>query len=1759
MKFKSKIYDLLYIYLKTMESNKLGSCLTFFLNLFSIFVYFTQMLSYLFKMNIPYISDDSFKYIEKMFFYFNFSNLVLYLDNFYIYMITYFMSLVGIAVLISYIFIIYLVNKYFLIKTSKIITFCNLIYCNYYELYVWIFMLPSIDILLFPLSCDNLDNSVVFCNRNMNYLLFVSIISIILIVCIGLLYVVMCRSYEFMDLKNFKLNFNVNQVLCLFLRISLASFYPFMNSSKEYIYHLILHGIGIISIFDYIYCFPIRNQKLNKFYISILLSFEAILIGLSSWKYFNLLGNGSLFFVITVLVLLCIKKGVSVSIYRNFSILLGYFNEKRTMDYNLEELIILFNSHKISLNSHFMMLGILKNHAKNCKNKKCKFTIKKMCKFEIMGVEEQEIYINSFIFQTFVELIDKQKKENYCEQLIIKFMSYLTHSNLSPEKAFFEVQKLPSIFKNFSFYGRLIYVLLNKKLQIKIEEIDRERQLTRTKLDQNGNLEIKEFFKITKQKDTLESGMKHLLKAKIALWEKYQNGFQSYEEAIKVLNAFSLKAITYKRKLEGYFKNARDNVIIYKFSSIYHCVIVNRIIDATKEEDEIENIKKRYIRADNDEITPIIFYQDNFTTCEASFLNTQGEILESSKNVKFANFFNYNVEETKLMKNIESLMPEMISKNHHRFVRWSLNRPRKDLLTRSSKFMSYALDKNQCIFPIKIFLSHSFNYENDFIMHAAMIKLDLKGVPCLIFDSKGQILGVTKELLGKFKEEIKEITVEGILQLNVYNLLPKLKEHIKTNKIFEEDTFLEYRNLTGKWWLFQNMLEVIELIKHRKSQLELLSLYKKEAQSQSNNNSRTIISSKSVISSASRLTRNMKDIMNDANNKISNYLNKWQQNSNNSSFNTNINSLQKIFLDDAFSNEDIINMLTEKSPQNKRRVIYDLSIHQSKFGNKKDDVIKYGTLALKYISEDLLLEEDKSQIINDGVPESKISNSVQQSLKMPGENIVEFKVEFERVAYSKSELDKSPNLSQCIEENFEKKITEVESKNVAFQRIEIKKSISLQKNEEDFKKMLEAPTMAMENQMTKIFTEELKKDKLSFDSSSRSKEKERIKLEGLKGKTTDLGPLQNKDNNSLNASSRGTSKKSYAIINMVEVIQFKYPKSIRNIGLLFLFQLIFIFVYCISLFVLSRDYINNYYLPLQAAAIDQSKTNSDFAFYVAFFNEYEYYYRGIKPMTDFQLYAFNKLLAIVEVEAFQLLDSEIQKPDQFQYQPYLKQLTVTYVDFETYIPETILFNDMSDLFLLLGQWNYDRELQVPLTVLQCMARNMVYYLPAAANVRTQIQDEFLSSNNIIGTQIVTIFAVLMSIIAFEKLIEYAVYVKYMDKITKLVNIFLRISQRESTNEFYLSKQILDFLNDSNKSYQNEYFPDICVNKKNFNELLEGDNNLNKLNKEKKNAKKGKKKHDSGKKFSLYNLRTLSKMKMLGFLIISVSLMFGYLISNYIFWTSTNTSISQLISINNMFNNLYIYSTTVMVYNNLMIREIAERDPLWEASGDSMQNHVNRLNYFYTTKISRLNSLKQFTMDLPNYAIPAQSVINDPNYDQLLYGSACEALYSTQQLDLEMYTFCQTNFSGAFTKGILNFMDEYIQELTNQNDITFIPTTQAEIDAQLVQLEIYYNDITTGTLPISVYVITRGLILFYEYISTYYENVLNQQLSNMNIMLWTTCSLCIVIMSVFCYLMLRYLRTIYFRTAFILGLIPHDKLVNDEQTIYLIKQYWKENN
>ena len=100
---------------------------------------------------------------------------------------------------------------------------------------------------------------------------------------------------------------------------------------------------------------------------------------------------------------------------------------------------------------------------------------------------------------------------------------------------------------------------------------------------------------------------------------------------------------------------------------------------------------------------------------------------------------------------------------------------------------------------------------------------------------------------------------------------------------------------------------------------------------------------------------------------------------------------------------------------------------------------------------------------------------------MPGENIVEFNVEFDREANWKSEmdLDRSPQISQNVPEDFDRKVMDT---NVKMSTDELKKDSTIKietiqnpKNENENRKTLGSQGVSMDKQG--FYVEELKKEK----------------------------------------------------------------------------------------------------------------------------------------------------------------------------------------------------------------------------------------------------------------------------------------------------------------------------------------------------------------------------------------------------------------------------------------------------------------------------------------------------------------------------------------------------------------------------------------------------------------------------------------------------------------------------------------------------------
>ena len=107
-------------------------------------------------------------------------------------------------------------------------------------------------------------------------------------------------------------------------------------------------------------------------------------------------------------MVLCFKLGWTFSYSKKFNIFLSNFSYKGFVDYALEEMFYLFNNFQGSTSNFFLMLGVLKFHAKVCSNPLCKLKSKTMKKFhELPLIKKTNIIINLFMKSLIMNLKNK--------------------------------------------------------------------------------------------------------------------------------------------------------------------------------------------------------------------------------------------------------------------------------------------------------------------------------------------------------------------------------------------------------------------------------------------------------------------------------------------------------------------------------------------------------------------------------------------------------------------------------------------------------------------------------------------------------------------------------------------------------------------------------------------------------------------------------------------------------------------------------------------------------------------------------------------------------------------------------------------------------------------------------------------------------------------------------------------------------------------------------------------------------------------------------------------------------------------------------------------------------------------------------------------------------------------------------------------------------------------------------------------------------
>jgi len=251
--------------------------------------------------------------------------------------------------------------------------------------------------------------------------------------------------------------------------------------------------------------------------------------------------------------------------------------------------------------------------------------------------------------------------------------------------------------------------------------------------------------------------------------------------------------------------------------------------------------------------------------------------------------------------------------------------------------------------------------------------------------------------------------------------------------------------------------------------------------------------------------------------------------------------------------------------------------------------------------------------------------------------------------------------------------------------------------------------------------------------------------------------------------------------------------------------------------------------------------------------------------------------------------------------------------------------------------------------------------------------------------------------------------------------------------------------------------------------------------------------------------------------------------------------------------------TISNINNLLLRELIKRDPEYEASGAEYQIHANRLSELSDLLDARTTSLESYIEELPSYILVVEEELNDPLFTEIIVGNLCQVLQIKGIIDDDEYNFCITCFNGAMNKGILGALNQYLNEMKSIRDLSNITNlnTDEENLQRIANIKNFITSETYSEIVMGAVFNNNALLLFYDFFSQFYLNQIYKSIGQLTVFVWIMCTICMVGMTIVLWILWAFLKKMYDLAIGSLELIPLEKLSFDEQTIFLIKNFYKD--
>lgn len=646
-----------------------------------------------------------------------------------------------------------------------------------------------------------------------------------------------------------------------------------------------------------------------------------------------------------------------------------------------------------------------------------------------------------------------------------------------------------------------------------------------------------------------------------------------------------------------------------------------------------------------------------------------------------------------------------------------------------------------------------------------------------------------------------------------------------------------------------------------------------------------------------------------------------------------------------------------------------------------------------------------------------------------------------------------------------------------------------------------------------------------------------------------------------NAASNKTSnivykQKNFAIFSQISQIQKKIPSCINKFSISLFFEFISIMIYLIVLSTIYKAYINDKYEPIQKSLISFCSLATSFSYTATMYTEIEYHRLNIiernltKPKKNLLFELMNDNYNHLKNINY----DENNKDNNLKFQLVYKTIKNFIVDPNELILKTIRFTENIDKYVDLCYSFLNDQENIPNSQLITLQRNYPYILESAFKIYLSIKDEFVSSNESTMNDIFILLMCFMILSCLIKCLEYYFLMEYHQITVKTMRIFRRVSIKDTMVELNFCNDISNILQEP---YLNKNFIEKGLNKKDINFDMDRKSLNSSVGSKSQDIKR--KNYLKKKNLSNSNIRDIPKTSIYVFMISLIILCFIYYFFNYYFWISNNDSIKNLININEFFIDTYVYCASIIGYNTLGLREKVVRNPEYEGINDSYQNHEFRMKYFYDNIVEKLYFSGNTTgNELTRYTMEALNNLKTDEFNQLVYDNICTLLVKDLIIAADQLDFCEECLNGAFKKGILVLVSQFL--LITKN---FLPLLKNYEKTQVAEIEKQRNDVLKTLnsqnyqdFIFGYYFFINGMLIYYQKINDFYKGIMDNQMINLNTFLFVTSFFFGISFIGLSYLFQKKMKFHYKKLSLSFSLIPYDRVVNDEQTKFLINSYFK---